>query len=491
MTKIHIKNIFSYRSFRAELAPRIFEGRGIPFSVVPAKAGIHASDFLHKARVLRPSRRMTEINMDLRRSLSSVPAGGGGDNKRIEGFTLIELLVVIMIVAILSIVVVLTMNIPELLRQSRDSSRLSDIKTLNGAVTFYLNELPGGNLGSSTTIYVSLPDKTISGNTTSTCASLNLPTPPTGYNYQCTSPQSYRDVDGTGWMPVNLAQLSSGSPISVLPVDPTNQSSTNLYYTYAASGGSYVFTAIPESQKQKQALAKNLQVPNYPDVIAQGTDVTVNPLFNVSGLVGYWNLDEGTGATAFDLSGLGDNGTWGGSGGGASGYYSVGKIGTWSGYFDGSTDYIAGAGSSLPNPGASANVTLVEWINPKVLSGTVLSKGLSASCFNYGIVISNPSLKARDSNGDYSLGGTLTTNTWQQVAIVYSSTGAQGFINGVLVGTNGSAVTTNCASGNWAIGVRAYNATTSEFFSGQVDDIRIYNRALSVSEIQAMYNAEK
>ena len=46
-----------------------------------------------------------------------------------KGFTLIELLIVIAIIAILAVVVVLVLNPAELLRQSRDSQRLSDIST--------------------------------------------------------------------------------------------------------------------------------------------------------------------------------------------------------------------------------------------------------------------------------------------------------------------------------------------------------------------------
>ncbi|HEY4525527.1 MAG TPA: prepilin-type N-terminal cleavage/methylation domain-containing protein, partial [Candidatus Paceibacterota bacterium] len=48
-----------------------------------------------------------------------------------KSFTLIELLIVIAIVAILSTVVIITLNPAELLRQSRDSVRLSDLSLMN------------------------------------------------------------------------------------------------------------------------------------------------------------------------------------------------------------------------------------------------------------------------------------------------------------------------------------------------------------------------
>jgi type II secretory pathway pseudopilin PulG len=53
---------------------------------------------------------------------------------RRSAFTLIELLVVIAITEILSVVVMLTLNPAELLRQSRDSTRIADMGTLNTAV---------------------------------------------------------------------------------------------------------------------------------------------------------------------------------------------------------------------------------------------------------------------------------------------------------------------------------------------------------------------
>src|SRR5471030_3210736 len=59
------------------------------------------------------------------------------NTKNRSGFTLIELLVVIAIIAILSVVVILTLNPAELLRQARDSNRVSDFATLKSALGLY------------------------------------------------------------------------------------------------------------------------------------------------------------------------------------------------------------------------------------------------------------------------------------------------------------------------------------------------------------------
>ena len=55
-------------------------------------------------------------------------------NNKKKGFTLIEFLVVIAIIAILAVVVVLTLNPAELLRQARDSNRVSDFATFKSAI---------------------------------------------------------------------------------------------------------------------------------------------------------------------------------------------------------------------------------------------------------------------------------------------------------------------------------------------------------------------
>ena len=145
-----------------------------------------------------------------------------------KGFTLIELLVVIAIIAILAVVVVLTLNPAEMLRQARDSNRLSDLATINSAINLYNTDQGGSagySLGSSSVTYLSIPDPTATSSAGTNCSGLggNIATGTT--YFQCPASSTARNINGTGWIPINFSKMTAGSPIESLPVDPTNSTS--------------------------------------------------------------------------------------------------------------------------------------------------------------------------------------------------------------------------------------------------------------------------
>lgn len=180
--------------------------------------------------------------------------------KAAKGFTLLELLIVIAIIAILSVILIIVINPAETLKKSRDVQRMSDLNTMKTAV--------GLMLTSSSTPYLSAGNANcISGNSTGwvfysyagTGAGVGAATPDQGADANGTTvfangttratsvaATSYTNTDGTGWIPVNFASLSGGSPIASLPVDPVNSiatlaaaTGTDLVYRYAcqSAGG--------------------------------------------------------------------------------------------------------------------------------------------------------------------------------------------------------------------------------------------------------------
>ncbi len=148
-----------------------------------------------------------------------------------KGFTLIELLVVIAILAVLMSVVVVTINPAEMLKKTRDTKRISDLDALRTALNLYITDQ--GSLSSITTGYCYVYGSSFTG---------------TGITPACTSTAtSSQAVNGTGWIPLNFATISSGSPLSTLPVDPKPAASGDASvsgwhaYVFKASSASTTF----------------------------------------------------------------------------------------------------------------------------------------------------------------------------------------------------------------------------------------------------------
>ncbi len=164
-------------------------------------------------------------------------------HQRIASFTLIELLIVIGILAILTAAVVLILNPGELLKESRDSKRMTDVASISHAIQLLLSQAPSVNLGAASTVYISLPDTSV------TCANLGLPALPSGYSYHCVTAANETLANGNGWIPIDFTQ-SPIQNIAALPVDGTNASSSYLYYTYMTDGTSmWKISATAESAK--------------------------------------------------------------------------------------------------------------------------------------------------------------------------------------------------------------------------------------------------
>ena len=154
-----------------------------------------------------------------------------------KGFTLIELLVVIAILALLMSVIIITINPAELLRKARDTKRIADLSAFRTALNMYVAEGStnlGANCGApATRWYLSLTG------TGAKCGGLHD-------NTWCVS--TPRLTTSSGWVPVNFGAISTGSPLSALPIDPTNSSSTgHYYYAYGCGSSTFELNANMES----------------------------------------------------------------------------------------------------------------------------------------------------------------------------------------------------------------------------------------------------
>ena len=402
-----------------------------------------------------------------------------------SAFTLIELLVVIAIIAILAVVVVLVLNPAQLLAQSRDSNRASDIATINSALGLYVTDRAGTSgysLGTASTSYISVPAAS------SSCASLGIAT--SAIPYSCATTANYRSVSGSGWIPVSFQSISAGAPFGSIPVDPVNQTSSNLYYTYEASNGLYAVSTFFESQKY--AKTPSTDSGNDPTLLEAGTGVSSLPDAGRA-LTGYWPLNEGMGNAAVDWSGSGNAGLWSGTASGVSGYYSPGKTGQWAGYFNGSNDYI----TISPFPTSVNPASWAFWVYPTSVSNGSFGGGVGSSIidgnenggsagYDIGIQNTNQLWFWPSAGNDRRSIGTVPLNAWTFVVCTYDGATLRIYFNGVLDSTQ--AMPSPDIPTFIKIGAESW---TTGYLKGSLNDVRIYSRALSATEVQEIYDAEK
>src|SRR6185369_15581327 len=166
-------------------------------------------------------------------------------NKKLnKGFTLIELLVVIAIIAILAVVVILTLNPAQLLAQARDANRTSDLSTLKTAISLFQVDEPNVAIGTVGMCYESLPnavfwtpDQAGAWGATTTCAAW-FTTESAGAGV--TPSTTPRAINGTGWIPVDFTQISSGAPIGTVPIDPISVPGSGAAQTTGAFFYSFI-----------------------------------------------------------------------------------------------------------------------------------------------------------------------------------------------------------------------------------------------------------
>jgi hypothetical protein len=216
-----------------------------------------------------------------------------------------------------------------------------------------------------------------------------------------------------------------------------------------------------------------------------------------NGLVMYQSFDGddmngiGIGGTALDKSGNGNNGILGGT---APGPAKIeGKRGQAL-KFDGTDDYVKTANSAFITNTSDIH-SVFAWVKPSVNNVTqVIWDYGEYNDYNLASALgiySNGHL-GWAYNGILSPGGfsdsgfTVPTGTWSFVGFVRSGNNISLYVNGqVYLGTNSNEGTVNLNP--FLIGVTANNTTLQQQFNGLIDEVRVYNRALSTAEIGNLY----
>jgi hypothetical protein len=201
-------------------------------------------------------------------------------------------------------------------------------------------------------------------------------------------------------------------------------------------------------------------------------------------LIGWWKLDEGSGTVALDGSGHGNHGTIGGTPDFVPGYDGDGLD------LDGSTDYIDVDGRLV-----TGDFTLTMWILPRDIPYTsgyyaVLHDDVWNAGSLHVHLRANTSIFNADINSGPGVESTtvLQADQWYHCALTVTTAGgnaSQLYINGVLEATgSGGTGVPYLGPLNFGAWDNAGSGNYERFVDGIMDDIRIYDKALTMEEVK-------
>ena len=207
-----------------------------------------------------------------------------------------------------------------------------------------------------------------------------------------------------------------------------------------------------------------------------------------SGLVGWWSFNEGSGSIACDSSSNGNNGTIAGA------QWVNGKQ-SKALSFDGINDSVL-----VPDAAEldiTGDISLVAWIwaDSMMYCAPIVAKGDSVSNYNYYMAIgeafgNRATVQLRDTSypgDDLELRSKqlIDIKTWRHIVGVRQGDTMRLFINAVL-DTSGVYSGNPLWVNNLPLTIGSYPYSDPWYFKGKIDELRIYNRALTQKEILAL-----
>ncbi|MBN9520556.1 DUF4082 domain-containing protein [bacterium] len=258
----------------------------------------------------------------------------------------------------------------------------------------------------------------------------------------------------------NLGSQDTAAPYSV------------SWNTATASNGSHTLSAVARDAAGNTATAS--------------VTVTVNNV--AAGLVAAWGFEEGAGTTAADSSGHSLNGTISNAT-----WSTAGKFGDALS-FNGTNSWVTVADNALLD--LTEAMTLEAWVYPTapgITPTTVVMKERGSNGFSYALYGADgagqpPAGYIRRGSSNVSAVGTsaLPLNTWTHLAATYDGATLRLYANGVQVASRAQTGSITTSTSPLRIGG---NGVLGQYFTGLIDEVRIYSVALTPAQIQTDMNA--
>ncbi|MCS6789268.1 MAG: LamG domain-containing protein, partial [Patescibacteria group bacterium] len=283
---------------------------------------------------------------------------------------------------------------------------------------------------------------------------------------------------------IDFNQLSFGRSLSKLPIDPINTTSSGLYYTYVYNNGSEL-TTIFESNKYKNISLNDID--NIGGIYSIKTsNKVVTPWFKDRDLIAYWPLDENTSTLIYDYSTNSNNGSlfngviWRSGSNCVSGFCLE---------FDGIDDYVLG---NIKNFDILPNKTFALWVYPIVgANGAAISfKEPNSNNDPYFNLYPHPNNIITVSVGWKSwvfdsTGFTIPGDQWSFIVLTVDNDLIKLYYNTNVIWTSPRTTLPADPPVNFKFGNRFYS---NRPYKGRIDEVRIYNRVLTDTEILKLYN---
>ncbi len=313
-------------------------------------------------------------------------------------------------------------------------------------------------------------------------------------------------VDGVV-QPLSLQGSTCGTLVGGTAVNITACSSAN-----ATSADPFTLGAYHSGSTTSYPFAGSLdEVRVYNSALNSSQILNQYAIDTTPTLAGYWPFSEDSGTTTADLSGHGSTGTITGAG------WTEGEINSGLS-FNGTSNYVSmGTPTALEVNNTSFSIS--SWFKSTSTSvGRMVSSGLSTWNSGFYLSLNSSSCATGCVSGDLGADGTqtntvlfATTTTfndgnWHQAVMVVDQTAktAQIYVDGVaqplsktFCGTVVSGTTVNFSTCSFAntysttepFTIGAYKGTGGTFldFAGTLDEVRVYNGALSSTQVQILY----
>lgn len=305
---------------------------------------------------------------------------------------------------------------------------------------------------------------------------------------QATQKRAITQENGAKWGVHFVNSVSGGSTYSVFSgasyatgtIDVTRTLGRSITFSNPSTSGTIDvvfggFTGLP-SQNQIISLIGGMKT-LVGDIVVNTYGV-VNSR-SETGLEGYWHFDENTSSTAYDASGMGNNGTLVNGPTWQAGTNC--KAGSCLS-FDGTNRYVDLGNLNYISTGGEYTTSV--WIKFNQIQQTFFFGDEQSHNGGVMMQIDSSGYIQTYYGSYYTSTYQVSAGQWYNIVFVQNSGGINLFVNGNYI-QNLTTNKQNDTSNNTEIGRFPLN---SRYLNGLVDEVRVYNRALSATEILNQYN---